>query len=370
LIHRLKKIQNRLIEEDIDALVLVPGPTLRYITGQGFDPSERFFCLLIPANGESLAVLPDFEESIWCSSVEFPTTVFGWNDSQGPACAMKEAAASLPDLLSIAYEPLILRCMEYELLQSNYPEAKFVSADSITLELRKYKTLDEIDAVRTAVKAAEDALEELLKFVRVGITEIELANKLSSLLFEKGGESISFGPIVLSGPKSAMPHGVSDKRTIQQGELLLIDFGTSCRGYHCDITRTFVVGAEPDAHLCKIYETVQAANTLGRKAARPGITGGELHEATQCNILMPEFDDYLRHATGHGLGLEVHELPRITTGCDMVLEPGMIFTIEPGLYLDGWGGVRIEDDVLITESGSETLTSFSRDLMVIGTSNN
>jgi len=131
--HRLESIQNRLIAKNIDALVLVPGATLRYITGQAFEPSERFFCLLIPAQGEPLAVLPDFEESIRRSSVDFSTTVFGWNDSQGPALAVKEAAASMPNLTSIAYEPLILRCMEYELLLSNYPKTKFVSADSITL---------------------------------------------------------------------------------------------------------------------------------------------------------------------------------------------------------------------------------------------
>jgi Xaa-Pro dipeptidase len=163
-----------------------------------------------------------------------------------------------------------------------------------------------------------------------------------------------------------LPHGIPGDRAVQAGELLLIDFGTSVDGYHCDITRTFVVGSEPSAKTREVYDAVLAANARGRAAAKPGITAGEVHAAAQNAFKDPKYAGYLTHRTGHGLGLDIHEGPSLMEGNDERLQASAVMTIEPGLYEEGWGGVRIEDDVLLTEGGAESLTLFPRDLQVIG----
>jgi len=206
-----------------------------------------------------------------------------------------------------------------------------------------------------------------VQLVQVGMTEKQISAELVSRMLGKGGEGISFGPIVLGGPKSALPHGVPDERPVGAGEYLLIDFGTSWQGYHCDITRTFVVGAEPDDMQRAVYEAVRQGNADGCAKATVGTSSHDVHMAAQAPIMAPEFADYFKHRTGHGLGLDIHEPPSVMEGNHDPLAAGSVITVEPGLYLDGWGGVRIEDDIWVTADGPVSLTSFSHALRVIGT---
>jgi Xaa-Pro dipeptidase len=196
--------------------------------------------------------------------------------------------------------------------------------------------------------------------------EREVAARLSSELLLGGGDGVSFGPIVLAGERSALPHGEPGDREIRRGELLLVDFGTSHHGYHCDITRTFVVGAEPDELQRRVHGAVLAANEAGRGAARSGVTASELHHVCQADLHGPQWEGWTKFRTGHGLGLDIHEPPSVVAGNQSRLEAGMVFTVEPGLYREGWGGVRIEDDVLVTENGAESLTRLPRELRVLG----
>ncbi len=363
---RLLRLRANLLDEKIDALILAPSPSVRYFTGEDFEANDRTFLLVIPAKGKPVVVIPAFDEGIWRERSEVEAELFGWEDTDGASSALASALGTLEKSDTLAIEPLFLRAQEYEMIRGELPQSKFVSAESIIAPLRMQKSHEEIAALRQAVAVGEHALAHLIQEVRVGSTERALKGRLISLLFEHGGEGVSFGPIVLSGPKSALPHGIPDERALQVGELLLIDYGTSVSGYHCDITRTFVVGADPSPKTREVYEAVLAANARGRAAARPGITAGAVHAATQDEFKDPKYKGYLTHRTGHGLGLDIHEGPSLMEGNEEVLQTGAVMTIEPGLYEEGWGGVRIEDDLVLTEDGAESLTTFSRELQVIG----
>lgn len=361
---RLEKISQRLRDTSTEALALTPGATLQYVTGFGFEPSDRLLLAIIPAQGDLIAILPNFEESNWRENVQFEAKLFLWDDTQGPQDAVKRALKSLSPISTLAIEPLVMRVMEQDAIRNCIPDTKLIPATEIVEPIRLAKDKDEIVAMRVANAIAGGALEQLLENVEVGVSERLLAGLLCSFLYERAGETISFGPIVLSGPRSALPHGVPSDRELQKGDLLLIDFGTSYKGYHCDITRTFVIG-KPDDQTKEIYDAVLKGNERGRKACAPGVTCDEVHRQAQTHLHEPQFADYLKHRTGHGLGLEIHEPPSVMEGNMEVLAPGTVITIEPGLYLQGWGGIRIEDDMLITQTGAESLTTFPRELRTI-----
>lgn len=364
---RIDTLQERSRAAGVDLVVLNPGASLTYLTGHAFEAHERLFLLLVPADGTPVAILPLLEKDNWASAVPQVERLFLWDDKDGFEEAAGAACAQVDGARTVAIEPLGLRYMEYSVLERHLPGREFVSAAPIIGAMRRVKSALEADAIRRAARIAEDALEETLRLVRPGVTEKRIAAALSSRLLAKGGETISFGPIVLGGPKSALPHGVPDERPVGSGELLLIDFGTAYEGYHCDITRTFVVGAEPDECTRDVYEAVRAGNAAGCAAACADATAHQVHTAAQAPLLQPRFSEFLTHRTGHGLGLDIHEPPSVMEGNHDPLGVGTVITVEPGLYLKGWGGVRIEDDIWVTAEGPDSLTRFPRGLRVVGT---
>jgi Xaa-Pro dipeptidase len=225
-----------------------------------------------------------------------------------------------------------------------------------------YKDQSEISTMRKAVDIAQQALSATLPKVKIGLTERELAAELTLQLFQAGCDpQVPFAPIVSSGPNAANPHATPTDRKLSSGDLLVIDWGASYQGYLSDITRTFAIGVlEPEyAQICRV---VLEANTAGRKAARPGIAAEAVDQAARAVIQSAGYGMYFTHRTGHGLGMEGHEDPYIRAGNLALLESGMTFTVEPGIYLPGRNGVRIEDDVVITPTGAECLTSFPREV--------
>lgn len=364
---RIEKLQEAVQASEADLFVLMPGASLTWLTRHSFDSHERIFLLFVPAEGEPCVVLPALEEDNWRHSVPGVERIFGWEDKDGPDAAIDAACSRYEGVSAVAIEPLGIRYMEYAKLADRFTGVRWVDGGATITTLRGRKDDEEAANIRRAARIAEEALEETLALVEVGSTEREIAAALTSRMLAKGGEGISFGPIVLGGPKSALPHGVPDDRPLGAGEFLLIDFGTSYGGYHCDITRTFVVGADPTDRMRAVYEAVRAGNEAGCAACRPGATAHEVHMAAQAPLQKPEFEEFYTHRTGHGMGLEIHEPPSIMEGNHESLEPGVVFTVEPGLYLEGWGGVRIEDDVRIVDDGAEILTSFDKALRVIGT---
>jgi Xaa-Pro dipeptidase len=289
-----------------------------------------------------------------------------WSDEQGPQAAF--AAASQALALSgktLAIEELVMRVRELRLIEASAPGVRFADAGPLVAALRMSKDEDEIAKMRQAAAIAETALEAVLPKIHLGVTEREIANELLLEMMRSGAQGLPFEPIVLSGPKSALPHGAPGDRRVQAGDLLLFDFGVSVGGYASDITRTFAVG-HLDDELRRVYEAVKRANEAGRLAARPGVEIQEVDRAARRVIAEAGYGQYFTHRTGHGLGLEGHEPPYACEGDTTILEPGMTFTVEPGVYLPGKGGVRVEDDVVVTATGCESLTQYPRELQVIG----
>ncbi len=363
---RIEKLQKAMGNTRFDLCVINPGSTLLYLTGHRFSAHERLFLLLVPREGEPVAVVPALEEDNWHHAVPSVTDIHLWDDADGPLAAAKAAFGHFAAAKEVGVESLGCRFLEYSHIVRQLPNASISSADAVVDSLRLIKSGEEAAKMRRAAEIAESALEAVIATVKVGSREAEIASLLASKLLEGGGEGISFPIIALSGPKSALPHGIPDDREVASGELLLLDFGTSFGGYHSDITRTFVVGAEPSDAVREMYEAVRDANARGRAAAKPGLTSHDIHTLCQVELESDKWSEFSTHRTGHGLGLEVHEPPSIMRGDQTVLRPGMTFTVEPGLYKDGFGGVRIEDDLWITNSGAESLTSSPRDLRILG----
>jgi Xaa-Pro aminopeptidase len=258
-----------------------------------------------------------------------------------------------------------MRVLEMELLKRYAPGLTTAHAEPIMGALRLAKDETEIAAMQRAVDIAEQALNSLISRVKIGQSEKQIAAMLSEELTRAGSQGNAFGPIVQAGPNGASPHAVPTDRPIQSGDLMVIDFGAIVDDYPSDITRTFAVGDISPA-LLRVYKIVRQANEAGRLAARPGATGRDVDRAARGVIDSAGYGDYFIHRTGHGLGLEVHEPPYMMEGSVEPLAPGAVFTVEPGIYLPDQAGVRIEDNVLITNDGARSLTSFSRELITVG----
>jgi Xaa-Pro dipeptidase len=350
----------------IDCAALLPGANLHYITGLDFHLMERPTILLIPSDGSSTFVLPALERYKVERAGLTEVRLFAYNDEQGPQEAARQAIAALPEVRSLAVEYLRMRVMELHLVQRYAPKAQLVDAGPVMGTLRLIKSLDEIDCMRRAIDITEQALAMTTDWVRPGVTEIQVAKRLSAALLEAGAGALPFEPIVLAGPNAAQPHGIPGDQKVQSGEVLLIDFGASKDGYVSDITRVFVVGKPPITRFQEIHKAVKAANAAGRAACKPGIACQEVDRAARRIIIEAGFGEYFTHRVGHGIGLEAHEGPYMVEGNEQLLEAGMTFTVEPGIYLPGEVGIRIEDDMLITPTGAESLTHFSREFAVIG----
>jgi Xaa-Pro dipeptidase len=258
-----------------------------------------------------------------------------------------------------------MRAFELRLLESAIPGATFISAEDIVSEIRLNKDESEIEKMRMAVGIAETALRETVAQVKTGITELELASELVIQLLRAGSESeIPFNPIVSSGPNSAFVHATPSERKLTAGDMLMIDFGARVKGYISDITRTFAIG-EINDEMKKVYQVVKEANEAGKNAVKVGMQCAEIDRAARSVIEEAGYGKYFIHRTGHGIGLEGHEAPYIAGDNALRLSEGMTFTIEPALYIPDQGGVRIEDNVVVTSEGVECLTSYPRELQVI-----
>jgi Xaa-Pro dipeptidase len=360
---RQQKLNSILSAAGLDAMVLNPGPSLVYLTGLHFHLSERPVAVFIVPGRDLTIVLPELEQEK-LKHLPFSLQAFPYGEDPATCLnALRNAvhAAKLPSS-RIGVEPNQLRYLEYHLLSEAAPKADFIPAEESVASLRMYKDSDELSAMRQAVDIAERALQATLTQVKIGLTERDLAAALTVQLLRAGCDpELPFSPIVSAGPNSANPHATPSARELTPGDLLVIDWGASLAGYFSDITRTFAIG-KLDLEFEKISQVVLEANETGRQAARPGVAAEEIDHAARKVIEVAGYGQYFTHRTGHGLGMEAHEQPYIRAGNLQQLEPGMTFTVEPGIYMPGRNGVRIEDDVVITESGSESLTHLPREV--------
>jgi Xaa-Pro dipeptidase len=360
----IASLQKSIRESHFDALALNPGPTLAYLTGLNFHLMERPVILFVPGEGRPVIILPELEKGKLEGSGLAPVT-YGDNPQTWQA-AFNLAMSSLTLAgKKIGVEPSRLRFLEMGYLQNGASGARFDSAEEILNNLRIKKSPAEIKKMHRAVNIAQEAFLALMKQVRPGMSEKEAASELTLQMLKAGCDAeLPFPPIVASGPNSANPHAVPSERKFSEGDLVIIDWGASYEGYFSDLTRTLAIG-NLDDELLKIAGLVVAANAEGRKSARPDLAAGEVDRSARAVIEAGGYGAWFNHRLGHGLGMEAHEQPYIFSGNELILSEGMTFTIEPGIYLPGRGGVRIEDDVVITAGGCESLSSLPRDLYYI-----
>lgn len=243
-------------------------------------------------------------------------------------------------------------------------EVELVPVTGLIEKLRLIKSDAEIKILKEAADIADAAFKHIIDFIRPGVTELGVANELEFFMRESGAASSSFDTIVASGYRSAMPHGVASEKIIEKGDMVTMDFGAYYKGYVSDITRTVAVG-KPDPKLEEIYNIVLEAQLRGMDGLKAGMSGKEGDALTRDYITEKGYGDYFGHSTGHGIGLEVHEGPTLSMRSDTILKPGMVVTVEPGIYIPGLGGVRIEDDTLIEENSNEALTHSTKELLIL-----
>ena len=364
---RLDKLNASLQTSGLDAVILNPGPTLTHLTGLHFHLMERPVVLMFVKDQDPAIVLPELELQK-VASLPYKLQVFAYpeNPAEWDGLFRKAAQSLNLDGKQIGVEPRQLRLLEFRHVKASAPEADYPDASEVLASLRLRKDSAEVEAMRRAVSIAQEALEATIPLIKIGMTEKELSSELVVQLLRQGSEpEMPFAPIVSGGPNAANPHASPTQRKLQTGDLLVVDWGATYDGYISDLTRTFAVG-EVDDEYRKIHEIVQEANAAGRAAARPGVPCANVDKAARDVIEKSGYGTYFTHRTGHGIGMEGHEEPYMRGDNMQLLEPGMAFTVEPGIYLPGRNGVRIEDNVAITETGADVLSDMPREIRTVG----
>ncbi len=364
---RFKQLDQLLTDFSLDAIALLPGSNLQYLTGISFHLMERPIILFRAVDKQSILIVPELEKAkVEASGIGAELFTYG-EDTASRSEAISHAIASMGERIKrVGVEPMGMRFHELSMLQELATSWEIISAAEPLAKLRLMKTEAEVEFMRQAVTIAENALLETLPLIRSGMTERELESELILQLHRAGSEpDLPFAPVVASGPNSALPHASPSSRKLVAGELLILDWGARVGGYISDLTRTFAI-EQLDQELETVHLIVQQANDAGRDAVAPGATCGSIDQITRNVIEAAGYGDYFIHRTGHGIGLETHEEPYIVADSHMKLETGMTFTIEPGIYLPGKGGVRIEDNIVVTERGGESMSHIDRALTIVG----
>ncbi|HYF50817.1 MAG TPA: aminopeptidase P family protein [Planctomycetota bacterium] len=361
---RLERLFTHAAEAGLAGVALCPGPNLYYMCGLSAHLSERPTLLILPLKGTPAVVLPQMERAK-IERAPFTIDIFAYDDATGPAAAFKQALSSV-DMKgkALGIEARRIRFLELDLLANSGNAPKPQACDAVLAKLRMKKDAAELALMKESIRIAETAYKNTLPALRPGTSEREVAAEIVMQLLKAGADvELPFAPIIAAGANGSFPHAIPGDRKLATGEFVTVDWGAFYKGYVSDLTRTVAVAAaEPQSELRRAYEAVLAANAAGRAAAKPGATGQDVDRAARKVITDAGFGQFFTHRTGHGLGLETHEEPDMKEGSLIPLEPGMTFTVEPGVYIPGSGGIRIEDDVVITETGSETMTNLPREL--------
>lgn len=356
---RFDHVQQALQATELDVLALVPGPNFTYVSGVRLHRSERLNLLVVPREGPPRALCPLLEAAAY-RHLNIP--LYTWRDEEGPTTALKrlvEEAGLDRAVWGVEYTNAFYG--EVLAVQEVAPDARFQPAEALLARLRAVKDTAELEALRRAAELTGRVVLETLNALQPGMTEREVAALIHMALLRHGSEGVAFSPLVASGPNAADPHALPGDRTLQPGDIVILDLGGVVDGYHGDITRCVALNPVPD-EIRRMYDVVLRAAEAGRAAVRPGVAAQEVDRAARRVIEEAGYGPYFIHRTGHGLGLQVHEPPYIAEGNTQPLEPGMVFTVEPGIYLPGVGGVRVEDVVVVTDQGCEVLTQVPRHL--------
>ncbi len=356
---RLGALRASLAESGYDALLVTSLPNIRYLTG--FSGSNA---LLVVAAESASVLLTDFRYAAQVGD-EVGDHARVRIEKASLWAGLRDAMAPIPDAARVAFESAHLLHADYERLADFALRWQWRPTVGVVEALRERKDAGELFLIREAVRIAEAALQRTVAEVRLGLTERQVAGILEHHLRDLGSDGTPFETIVAAGERAALPHARASSRELQGGEFLLIDFGASHEGYCSDITRTFALRSV-NSEMQEIHDIVREANLSASGGVRAGMRGRDADALARGYIDARGYGDAFGHSLGHGIGLEVHEGPRLAKTADAPLPVGAVVTIEPGIYRPGWGGVRIEDNVHLAADGPELLTSFPRELMVIG----
>ena len=358
---RCRRVQERLDSVNVDYLLVGPSTDLFYLIGLNRPQSERLTMLMLPRQGEPRLVLPSFERALAEPLATFFDLVT-WEEAEDPA---KLLASSLPKNgrdLELAVASKLFTHFLFR-LQEATPDATFLPGAPVMDAVRTRKEEGELARLAEAGAAADHVFHSLLALPLVGMSEIEVKAQIMELIPAVGHDAAG-GAIVGASPNGASPHHHVTDQQIMRGDAVVVDFGGTVGGYWSDMTRTFHVG-QPSERFIRAYDTVNEANQLAFEAVRPGVTAKDIDRIAREHITQAGFGEYFLHRTGHGLGLDIHEPPYIVEGDQTVLKPGMVFSIEPGIYIEGEFGVRIEDIVTVTESGSRRFNRSTHELQIV-----
>ncbi len=358
---RLTRMGDVLRDADVDLLLVAPSADLRYLIGYGTRPSERPALLAVMPAAPPLMLLPALEAPRLANLDIVEVVPYG--ETEDPIARLAESLLGLPVASRVAisdqsWAGVLLR------LQQHFPAATFTPASTLVRNLRMRKDAIEIALLTDAGAKADRAFGEFVQLRFSGRTERELARELQRLLDSQGLETAEWGPSVASGPNSSSPHHITGNREIHEGDAVILDFGGQIDTYQADMTRTVHVGT-PDHEFVQVYNIVRRAQQAGVEAARIGSIAESVDRATRAIIDEAGYGDYFIHRTGHGVGLDVHEEPYMVQGNALPLDPGMVFSVEPGIYLPGKFGVRVEDIVMTTEDEPVRLNNATRDLVIV-----
>lgn len=363
---RRDELLNRLAD-DVGTVLVAPSETLRYFTGLEMHTSERPTMLALQPDEPPAFILPELETGRVRDEMGQDVDFFVYTDATDPVAAAQGAFAEFCEARrvegTVAMEFRSSRLVEYQVVAGVYDWGDVVDLEADAAALRARKDEVELDHLRRACELIDDLLEATVSGVEPGMTEADVEARLHKAVIDSDADALG-NVIVASGPRTARPHTNTSDREIEYGDPLMIDAGVIYEGYYSDITRTFAVGEASEAFE-EIYDVVQKSAAAAREAAVEGVPLQEIDRASREIIEEAGYGDDYPHRVGHGLGLEGHEPPYLVEGNDQPFEVGHAVTIEPGVYVEGLGGVRVEDDVVLTEDGPEVLTSFPRDLRVL-----
>ena len=349
------------VEPEVSTIILTPGPALRYLTGYQFDrtawgQASPFLSVLTVSDGLA-TVLPELELERAGDALDgkyFPYN----NDGRDPAAAVSDLTSDVDLSAPLGVDYSTMRLQELQLLQTD--PGDMIDIGPMVAAERACKDEDERNRYRKAASITDEIFSEILSQLSPGMHESTVEELMKVQTLESEADAFGSG-VVTSGPRTAINYTDTTDRRITKGDIVLIDMGIVYEGYYTDVTRTVAVG-EPQEPFPDIHETVREAAAAARDAAEPGMTASELDGVAREVIANAGYGDAFVHGLGHGIGLDSHEAPELNGKNDRVLKPGNVVTIEPGIYIDDVGGVRIEDDVLITENGAEVLTQLGRDI--------
>jgi Xaa-Pro aminopeptidase len=352
---RIELLRERFKEHEIDGMLITSPSNRRYISN--FTGTAGV--LIISSNAAKL--ITDFR---YIDQANEQATEFDIVQHKGAIHDEIAKQAKELGIKRLGFEQDYLTYSTFSTYEKAI-EASLVPITGMIEKLRLIKDASELKILKEAAKIADATFEHIIQYIKPGMTELDVSNELEFFMRKQGATASSFAIIVASGIRSALPHGVATDKVIKTGEFVTLDFGALYKGYCSDITRTIAIG-EPSDELKKIYDIVLRAELKGLQEIKPGMTGEAADRITRDFITEHGYGEYFGHSTGHGIGLDVHEGPRLASTSNEVLIPGMVVTVEPGIYISGLGGVRIEDDTVITDTGNQKLSHSTKELLIIG----